>query len=166
MHEQGELFTLGMLHQAKHRQCLIEHASANECKNGHDKGTSHLCKWIDVSAALKYRREKAAVMGIDPATGEAVGPVSRAAAKDPELARELNLIKKERDVVKKELAQKKKELAIEKGEEPEDDDESFWETRQEKEDKDTPPPPTIIVQQIQAAITRAKSGLRLEKTGI
>ena len=162
MHEHAEQFTLGMVHQAKHRQCLIEHASASECKNGHEKGTSHLCKWIDVVAALKYRREKAAAMGIAFKSGDSGGTVARAAARDPELARELNLFKKERDAAKKELAQTKKALAIAQGAEPEeDDDEEFWEVGEEEEV--TPPPPKINVQQIQAAINRAKSGLRLEK---
>ena len=65
MHEQAEKFTLGMVHKLEHRQTLIEPASKNECKLGHDKGTCHLCKWVDVVASLKYRREKAAQMGIE-----------------------------------------------------------------------------------------------------
>ena len=158
MHEHAEKFTLGMVHQAKHRQTLIEHASATACKNGHEKGTSHLCKWIDVVAALKYRREKAATMGIEFKGGDAKGPVSRATAKDPVLAKELK-------EVRKELAQYKRNAAMARGEEVEEEDDTgfFSDLEDEETAEAEEPPPKVNVQQIQTAIARAKGQLRMER---
>ena len=109
-------------------------------------------------ASLKYRREKAAALGIEFAPGgEGAAPTTTnsKSAKDSEIA-------KENRELKKQLAQSRREIAIANGQDPPDEEEEGFYSDEETATAVEPEPKVNLVQ-IQASINRAKGQLEMGK---